>query len=69
MKIYYLANARIPTEKAHGFQIMKMCEGFANQGVNVELIIPQRYNYIKDDPFKFYGIRNNFKIKKYLVWI
>jgi len=29
MKIIYLANARIPTEKAHGVQIMKMCEVFA----------------------------------------
>ena len=64
MKIYCLANARIPTEKAHGLQIMKMCESFANQGINVELIIPRRHNHIKDYPFEFYGIENNFKIKK-----
>ena len=29
MKILYLANIRIPTEMAHGLQIMKMCEAFS----------------------------------------
>lgn len=29
MKLIYLTNVRLPTEKAHGFQIMKMCEAFA----------------------------------------
>ena len=24
MKLYYIINARIPTEKAHGIQVMKM---------------------------------------------
>lgn len=28
MKLIYITNARIPTEKAHGLQIMKMCESF-----------------------------------------
>ena len=26
MRITYIANVRLPTEKAHGLQIMKMCE-------------------------------------------
>ena len=29
MKILYLANLRLPTEKAYGIQIAKMCEAFA----------------------------------------
>ena len=37
MKLIYLANARIPTEKAHGRQIMKMCEAFVDAGLEVEL--------------------------------
>ncbi len=32
MKLVYVANIRIPTEKAHGIQIMKMCEVFASYG-------------------------------------
>lgn len=54
----------MPTEKAHGVQIIKMCEAFALNGLAVELIVPQKINLIKDDIFKFYDIRQNFKIKK-----
>jgi glycosyltransferase involved in cell wall biosynthesis len=64
MKINYIANARIPTEKANGFQIMKMCEAFADYGIDLELIVPYRKNHLKDDPFDFYDVKNNFKIKK-----
>jgi len=63
-KIIYIANARIPTEKAHGVQIMKMCEAFSNLNYNVEFFVPFRFNTIKKDPFKFYGLKKKFKIKK-----
>ena len=62
-KILYISNARIPTEKAHGIHIMKMCEAFAS-AAEFELVIPPRFNKIKEDPFKYYGIKRNFKIKK-----
>lgn len=62
MKIVYVANVRMPTEKAHGFQIMKMCEAFADLENEVTLIAPRRLNPIKDDPFDYYGIKKNFKI-------
>ena len=72
MKIIYIANARIPTEKAHGIQIMKMCEAFANAENEVELVIPRRLNNIKQNPFEYYGTKENFKIKKLptldLIW-
>ncbi len=29
MKVWYVTNVRLPTEKVHGYQIMKMCEAFA----------------------------------------
>ena len=63
MKLYYIANARIPTEKAHGIQIMKMCEAFASRGVEVTLLVPRRFNHIKSDPFEYYSVKNNFKIR------
>jgi len=34
MKLIYIANARIPTEKAHRIQIMKMYETLAQCGAN-----------------------------------
>lgn len=64
MQIIYIANARIPTEKAHGIQIMKMCEAFSMQGIEVELVVPWRFNHIKENPFTYYGVEENFKIKK-----
>jgi len=64
MKLIYLTNARIPTEKAHGIQIMKMAEAFAKIGVELELVIPRRFNWIKKDPFEYYGVERNFKITK-----
>lgn len=42
MRIYYVANARMPTEKAHGIQIAKMCEALIEAGAEVELIVPTR---------------------------
>lgn len=65
IKILYITNARIPTEKAHGFQIVKMCEEFSRQGAILELILPYRKNNIKKDIFNFYNVQNNFRVKYY----
>ncbi|PIT95636.1 hypothetical protein COT96_00125, partial [Candidatus Falkowbacteria bacterium CG10_big_fil_rev_8_21_14_0_10_38_22] len=76
MKLIYIANARIPTEKAHGIQIMQMCESFAlcdanirthsndTNKIEVELVVPWRFNSIKQDSFEYYGIERSFKITK-----
>ena len=65
MKLIYIDNARIPTEKAHGVHIMKMCEALANikieeQSLTVELIVPKRINKIKENPFNYYDVEKNF---------
>ena len=62
MKILYLANIRLPTEKAHGVQIMKTCEAFAQSGADVELVVPTRANSISKDPFEYYGVERVFKV-------
>lgn len=61
-RICYVANIRLPTEKAHGIQIMKMCEAFVNTGVQVELVVPRRFNHVKENPFEYYGVKENFSI-------
>ena len=66
VKIVYIANARMPTEKAHGIQIAKMCEAFATSGAQVELVIPRRFNRLKASIFSYYGVAKNFTVKK--VW-
>ncbi|USN88967.1 MAG: glycosyltransferase family 4 protein [Candidatus Nomurabacteria bacterium] len=62
MDIYYVANVRIPTEKAHGLQISKMCEAYAAQGHLVNLVVPRRKNSLNEDVFEFYGVSKNFKV-------
>ena len=57
MKILYIANVRLPTEKAHGVQIMKSCEAFALLGHNLKLIVPQRHSPIKEDACAYYGLK------------
>lgn len=63
MKLIYIANIRLPTEKAHGIQIMKMCEAFANiKSVNVDLVVPSRTNNLTEDPFTYYGVARVFSL-------
>ncbi len=65
MRILYLANLRLPTEKAYGIQIAKMCEAFANIGHEVKLLYPYRKNTgIKQDLFSYYSVRNNFSARR-----
>lgn len=68
MKLLYISNARIPTEKAHGLQIMKTCEAFADLGHTVTLLVPRRFNAIADEPFGYYGARRSFEIVHIWSW-
>jgi len=66
-RIVYIANARLPTEKAHGYQICKMCEAFAQNGIEVTLLHPHRYqaNHAvqSQSVFDYYGIRPIFHVR------
>lgn len=64
MRLLYFANIRLPTEKAHGIQIMKMCEAFARAGVQVTLVIPTRKNkqFAGIDQFDYFGVQKCFTI-------
>jgi glycosyltransferase involved in cell wall biosynthesis len=63
-KIIYIANIRLPTEKAHGIQIMKTCEALARENVEITVLIPWRRNNLGEDPFKYYSTDKIFRIKK-----
>lgn len=63
-KIHFIANSRIPTQRAHGLHIIKMCEAFSDAGADVELILPKRVNELDDDPFEYYKSKKNFRIRK-----
>lgn len=56
MKIVYIANVRLPTERAHGVQIVKTCEALAREGAEVTLFVPYTFNHLEDDLFTYYDI-------------
>ncbi|MBI2610940.1 glycosyltransferase family 4 protein [Candidatus Kaiserbacteria bacterium] len=62
--IAYVTSVRLPTDRAHGYAIMKMCEQFAAHGAQVELYVPTRRHGIKEDPFMYYAIKPTFSIRK-----
>ena len=43
-KLLYISLMRLPTEKAHGLQIMQNCEAFADAGCDVTLWVARRWN-------------------------
>jgi len=68
LKLLYLANIRLPTEKAHGLQIMQNCEAFAESGADVHLWAARRVNTTEmrgiKDVWTHYGVHRNFSIQR-----
>lgn len=62
MNISYVAHIRLPTEKAHGWQIMRVCNELARQGHAVTLYVARRANALSDDPHAYYGLEKNFEV-------
>ena len=62
MELLYIANARIPTEKAHGVAIMKACQAFARARHSVRLVVARRVNALPQDAHALYGIPEQFPI-------
>lgn len=67
-RLFYVANARLPTEKAHGLQIVKMCQAFTRRGVQVELVGPFRAQTARmrqgRDLWVYYGVRECFRLTR-----
>ncbi|MGQ9907799.1 MAG: glycosyltransferase [Candidatus Flexifilum sp.] len=75
-RLIYLANIRLPTEKAHGLQIMENCAAFAGAGLDVSLWIARRRDrgpLAGRDPFAHYGLPPRFRIRRLptldLLWL
>ena len=61
MMITYVANARFPTEKAHGLQIAKTIEALTGNQVRVTLVVPKRRVPERLSPRKFYDLSCEIK--------
>lgn len=67
MVLYYLATVRLPTEKAHGVQIVENCEALAAAGLDVTLLAPRRRNTPSlqgKDLFAHYGVNPAFTFRQ-----
>jgi len=65
-RLTYVANIRLPTEKAHGLQVVRMCEAFQHIGVATTLLHPSRHqpgSLAHVDPLQYYGVRDAFAIR------
>ncbi len=67
-RIVYITGARLPTEKAHGLQIAKMCEAFARQGARVALLHPRRFQRDRalrgESVFRYYAADPIFEVEQ-----
>ncbi len=65
LRILYVIEARLPTEKAHGIQVAKTCEALAETDAEVCLAFPRRYQVNPElkgkDLWEAYGLKRNFK--------
>ena len=60
-RLIYITNQKLPSQKAYGIQIVKMCEAFADLGYDTQLLIPTRGASASKDIFDYYGVKRNFK--------
>lgn len=66
-RLIYVANNRLPTEKAHGLQIVQMCEALADAGYALTLVTPRRINTPEmqraGSLWDHYGVQRNFAFR------
>ena len=67
-RLLYISLMRLPTEKAHGLQIMENCDAFAAAGCDVTLWVARRWNTRElrrvSDPFSYYGLSSTFTVRR-----
>lgn len=73
MRVFYVTNARLPTEKAHGLATIKLCAAFAKAGVAVTIFASWRINSIREDLYAYYGVERVFRVRRIpsidLLWL
>lgn len=65
----YIAESTIPSQAANSIQVMRMCEAFAQNDCQVELVVPWHPHKLLTQPCayfdvkKYYGIHESFRIR------
>lgn len=64
MKLLYLANIRLPSERAHAVQIAHMCQAFSENGADVTLVTNKRTSATKQELDKWFGTPTKFSVRR-----
>lgn len=67
MKLVYLSNAQVPSTRAHSVHVMKMCQAFKENNVDVTLYADGIGNETEELIFTKYGIKNKFNLKRVYI--
>src|SRR5690554_4520557 len=70
MKLVYISSSTIPSRAANSIHVMKMCQAFSHNGHEVILLAPNEKKGLEpsvSNIFEFYGVEENFQLKK-LLW-
>lgn len=71
MKLLYLSTAVIPSQLANSVHVMKMCQAFASNGHDIQLIIPHKIDGQEpgiENIYAYYDVNPCFEIKR-LLWL
>lgn len=61
-RLFLIFHGRFPSEKAAALFAAKSAEVFADKGLSVVLVAPRRLGRLEESAFKFYGLKENFKV-------
>ncbi|MDO8443229.1 MAG: hypothetical protein Q7S81_03185, partial [bacterium] len=63
IKITYITNNPMPTGRAYGNQIVKLCEAFADSGAKIELVYLGVKGTDRSGFFRHFGAKDNFVLR------
>lgn len=63
-RLFFVVNAFLPNEQAHGIQILHMCDSFSRAGLSVTLLIPCTKKNGATEIQDFYAIPHTFAIEQ-----
>lgn len=61
-RLFLVFHGRFPSEKAASLFAAKSCEAFADQGIEVTLLVPERKGVEKNNPHEYYNTKKNFTV-------
>ncbi len=67
-QLAYVANMRLPSEKAHSVHVMEMCAALGKRA-DVTLLVPNRHTAVEaPDVYTWYGVASTFSIERLPTW-